>query len=123
MESRTQMGRAEAAALLQAHRRHIAAHRRILGFEAVSALLVGLGLVEAVQYVEHALPELQVAFAIAVFVFSAGFFLLLHHVGEVLDLECPRCHEAFHGDGGEHVATPLRRSCASCGLPVSPRRS
>jgi hypothetical protein len=102
-------------------RRRIVGHRRALGIEATAALIVLVGLVESLRYVEGAAGDLQIGFGLALFTFSVAILLLFHHAGEVLDLECPRCAEAFHGDGVERASSPFRRRCAHCELPASPR--
>ena len=104
-------------------RRLIARHRRALALESLAAVVVCGILIDSLHYVDAANTDLQAAFAMALFTFAVGLILLLHHANEVLDLECPRCEELFHGDGLERVSTPFRRRCAHCSLPASPQRA
>ena len=113
----------EIAESVEARRRGIVRHRRALVLEASAATIVLVALVESLTYIDHAPFELQAGFAMALFTFGVGLILLLHHAGELLDLECPRCQEMFYGDGVERASTPFRRRCAHCALPVSSRRS
>lgn len=113
----------EIAETPEARRRGIVRHRRALVLEASAATIVCAALVESLHYIDRAPVDLQAAFAMALFTFSVGVILLLHHAGELLDLECPRCQEMFHGDGVERASTPFRRRCAHCALPVSARNS
>jgi len=110
------------AARQRAHHANLAAHRRTLGFEVLASIGVAIALVEVVPLMELAAADLQIGFSIAAFLFGCGVILFVHHASEVLDLECPRCSEPFHGDGVEQTASPFRRHCAHCGLPSSPRR-
>ncbi len=102
-------------------RRTIARHHMALLMEATAAALVAGCLIEGLHFVERAAGDLQAAFALALFPFCAGLVLLFHHVNQVLDLDCPRCDEAFHGDGIDAASVPFRRRCAHCGLPASTR--
>ena len=102
--------------------RLIVGHRRALAIETAAAAGVLAGLVEAVGYVETAPPDLQIGYGLALFLFTIAMMLLFHHATELLELECPRCKEIFHGDGVERFSSPFRRRCAHCEMPPSPRR-
>ncbi len=106
-----------------ARRSLIARHRRALLLESIGAVVVCGALFESLHYVDGARFDLQAAFGMALFTFSVALILLFHHVNEVLDLECPRCREMFHGDGVEQASTPFRRRCAHCSLPAAPSRA
>lgn len=111
----------DSAELQDAHLHGIAGHHRALALESGSAAVVLVGMVESLRYIDSAPGDLQIAFGMALFLFSIAIVLFLHHACEVLDLVCPRCQEMFHGDGVVRVASPFRRCCAHCELPASSR--
>jgi hypothetical protein len=88
--------------------------RRALGFELFFLLLSGAFLFRIAPHAEAAISDARVLYLAALALFSVilldGIFRML----EILDWDCPRCHENYCG--------PLlfRSTCSSCGQAAKP---
>jgi hypothetical protein len=88
--------------------------RRALGIEILFLLISGAFLFGIAPRAEAAVSDARVLYLAALALFSVilldGIFRML----EILDWDCPRCHENYCG--------PLlfRTRCSSCGQPAKP---
>jgi hypothetical protein len=88
--------------------------RRALGLELLFLLASGAFLFAIAPYAESAVSDARVIFLAALALFSVILLDGIFRTLEILDWDCPRCHENYCG--------PLlfRARCSSCGQVAEP---
>lgn len=88
--------------------------RRALALELVPLVASGAALIGLAPRAEASVPDARVLFLAALALFSIGLLDAMRRTLEVLDWDCPRCHENFCGP------LPFRARCSYCGHRPAP---